>query len=71
LRHKHEEPLRRAKLNAGFGLRKKTVAGIGYNGRNAPKAALRSYRCSFNWPTVYFANTFSPIKLSGGEDLGD
>src|SRR5262249_37945262 len=25
---------------------------------------------SFNWPTVYFANAFSPIKLSGGEDFG-
>jgi len=35
------------------------------------KPALRSYRCSFNWPTVYFANASSPVKLSGGEDLGD
>jgi hypothetical protein len=35
------------------------------------KAAVRSYRCSFNCPTVYFANAFSLIKLSGGEDFGD
>jgi hypothetical protein len=41
LRHKHEEPLRQAKLSAGFGLRKKTVAGIGYNRRNAPILAVR------------------------------
>ena len=26
---------------------------------------------AFNWPTVYFANAFSPIKLSSGEDFGD
>jgi len=32
-------------------------------GETRRKRALRSYRCSFNWPTVYFANAFSPIKL--------
>jgi hypothetical protein len=26
---------------------------------------------ALNWPTVYFANAFSPIKLSSGEDFGD
>jgi hypothetical protein len=26
---------------------------------------------AFNWPTVYFAYAFSPIKLSSGEDFGD
>jgi hypothetical protein len=41
------------------------------SGKVAPKAASPVLPLLLNWPTVYFANAFSPIKLSGGEDFGD
>jgi hypothetical protein len=34
----HEDALPRPKLSAGYGFRKETIAGMGGDGRDAPKA---------------------------------